>query len=200
MAEVASAQGAWLAALPGIFTWAQAREHGLSNYALYELRDAGLLEQLGRGLFAKPGSSLGDADLAAAAFRAPAATICLRSALARHGLIDEIPARLDLAHPDGARAPKLGSLITWHHFAPQTFDRGRDLLDIGSGQSIGLYNAERSIVDAFRLRRLEGHELGVEALKTWLRRRDSHPTALLSMASEFPRAEAPLRRTLEVLL
>lgn len=69
------------------------------------------------------------------------------------------------------------------------------------GHRIGLYNARRSIIDTFRMRHLEGHELAVEALKRWTRKRGSQPALLLAMARRIdPRSEATIRRTLEILL
>ena len=136
----------------------------------------------------------------AAAIRAPRATLCLRSALARHGLIDDIPSTYDLALPRGTRLPALKEPISWHKFATATFDLGRDPLPLTGAISMGIYNAERSIVDAFRLRRLEGPELGNQALRRWLTRRGSQPARLLELAAHFPKATTPLRRSLEVLL
>ena len=43
---------------------------------------------------------------------------------------------------------------------------------------------ERSIVDAYRLRHLEGDELGREALKAWLRQHGSQPSRLRTIAVE----------------
>lgn len=126
--------------------------------------------------------------------------MCLRSALARHGLIDDIPATYDLPLPRGTRLPALAEPISWHQFAPETFDFGREPLPLTDEISRGIYTTERCIVDAFRLRRLEGPELGNEALRTWLTRRGSQPARLVELASHFPRASTPLRHSLEVLL
>lgn len=71
---------------------------------------------------------------------------------------------------------------------------------LGAGKRIGIYDAERSIVDSFRLRHSEGSDLAVEALRAWLRRPDSRPAALLHMARAFPPAYPALRSALEVLL
>ena len=98
--------------------------------------------------------------------------------------------------PDGTRAPALDAPISWHRFDPATFDLGRDILDLGAGQSIGLYSPERCIADAFRLAGSEGPELGNEAL----RRRGSSPAQLLKLAAQLPRAESSLRRSLHILL
>lgn len=88
----------------------------------------------------------------------------------------------------------------WHAFDRATFEIGRMELAVGGGLTIGLYGPERSIVDAIRLRHRDGHELGVTALRRWLRRRGSSPAALLAIAGHFPQAEPALRGALEILL
>ena len=198
-------QRAWLQRLPATFTYTQARKLGLSEHRLYRLRDSHLIEPLGRGLYERtdltgnePDGA--DHDLLAIAVRAPRATLCLRSALARHELIDDIPAEIDIALPRGTRAPALDAPINWHRFDLATFELGRDLLDLGAGRSIGLYSPERCIADAFRLAGSEGPELGNGALRRWLRRRGSSPAQLLKLAARLPRAESSLRRSLQILL
>lgn len=69
----------------------------------------------------------------------------------------------------------------------------------GEKLPIGIYSAERSIVDVFRLRGTEGAEIGVEALKNWLRRRGSRPAQLLAITKQLPRATGPIRNALEIL-
>lgn len=188
-----------LSFLPNVFTYSQAKRSGLSDRRLYALRDRGEIEQLGRGLFCRAGSP-GDPDLLEIAGRAPQATLCLGSALARHGLSDEIPAVIDVALPRGRRFPVIAAPTRWHRFDEDTFHVGRDTLPVGD-LTIGIYGPERSICDAFRLRHLEGSDQAVEALKRWLPRRGSHASSLLRMARHFgPRAETPIRETLQVLL
>jgi hypothetical protein len=190
----------YLERLPATFTYAQARKLGLSDWTLYRLRDAHLIESLGRGLYERADRVDGDHDLLAIATRAPRATLCLRSALVRHGLIDDIPTAIDIALPRGTRTPAMDAPVSWHHFDAATFDLGREQLDLGAGRTIGLYSVERCIVDAFRLAGHEGPELGNEALRRWLRRRGSQPAALLELAAQLPRAETSLRRSLQILL
>jgi hypothetical protein len=190
-----------LSALPPVFSYTEGRTGGLSNRQLYELRDAGTIEQLGRGLYRRPASS-GDADpdLLEIAHRAPRATLCLTTALARHDLSDAIPARIDVALPRGQRHPRAQAPVSWHTFARDTFDLGRAELDLNEETTIGLYSPERCIIDAFRLRHFEGPETAIEALRRWLRRRGSQPAELLNMARAFPKAEPALRGVLEILL
>ena len=187
-------------ALPSTFTYAEALAAGLSKHALYRLRDEGEIEPLSRGLYRRTDRDVADLELLEVAQRAPQATLCLTTSLARHGLSDEIPQALDVALPRGARAPVTATPVTWHHFECATFDLGRTLVRLDGARTIGLYTAERSIIDAFRNRGQAGHELGHEALRRWLRRRGANPAALLKLAASFPRGVTALRNALEILL
>jgi hypothetical protein len=120
--------------------------------------------------------------------------------LARHGLTDAIPERIDVAIPRGNRARSLQSPANIHAFAVQTFDLGREQIDIGAGVCVGLHSAERSLVDAIRLRHREGSDVAWDALRRWLRRRGSKPAALLKMAKQFHGAERAVRNALQVVL
>jgi len=195
--------GGWrrvLSMLPDTFTFAQARSGGLSKHAVYWLRDTGQIEVLGRGLYRQADGEQADLGLIAIAVKAPLATLCLSTALVRHELSDAIPAAPDVALPRGARPPAVASPVSWHHFDRATFDIGRGRSPVDTTTSIGLYSAERSIVDAFRLRGTEGPELGYEALRRWLRRADTHPQQLVAMAGHWPRVLPAVRHALEVLL
>ncbi len=188
------------ASLPPTFSYQDARRLGLSKRALYALRDAGEIELVSHGLYRRRDADLVDEELIELACRAPTATICLATALSRYGLSDEIPAALDVAVPRGTHVPRTHARARWHRFDPATFTVGRELLKLDSDASIGLYTAERSIVDALRLRGREGHDMAYEALRRWARRPGSQPSSLLMLAARFPRAVTPLRAALEVLL
>jgi len=184
----------------GTFRQSDAARAGINARSLYRLRDAGKVESISRGLYRRPDAPPGDIDLIEITIRAPRATISLASALARHGLIDAIPARTDIAIPRGQSAPTTTAPATWHQFNQATFDLGRDIIIIeGSDQTIGLYGPERSIADAFRLRGTEGYELASEALRNWLGRRGSQPARLMEMAIRLPRAQQPIRQALGYL-
>jgi predicted transcriptional regulator of viral defense system len=190
-----------LLALPGTFTYTEALQGGLTERQLYQLRNDGIVEVIGRGLFRRTDTNaLADVDLLGIARRAPLATLCLTSALARHGLTDEIPATIDVALPRGTYRPAVQAPVTWHLFDPDTFEVGRTTVPLDEQTSIGLYDAPRSIIDAARLRHREGSELVYGALRRWLSRRGSSPSELLAMARQFPKAERTLREAMEILL
>jgi hypothetical protein len=183
-----------------VFRWSDAHAAGMSDPVLYGLVDEGRIERVSHGLYRLADVEIADLDLVVIAAAKDRATLCLTSALARHDLTDQIPSRIEVALPRGTRQPKISAPVQWHQFATSTFDLGREVIGLEGGFAIGLYSPERSIIDAYRLRHLQGDELGREALKTWLRRRGSQPSRLLELARSFPRTEPRLREDLRVLL
>ena len=89
--------------------------------------------------------------------------------------------------------------ITWHRFDTATFDVGRTDYALPGGRSIGLYSAERTIIDLFRLRYDWGSDLAIGALKRWLHAGGS-PSILLGTARAFPKVRSALQNALEILL
>jgi predicted transcriptional regulator of viral defense system len=185
--------------LPLVFTHAEAGSKGISDRQLYEWRDTARIETLGRGIFIRPGLDV-DHDLLEITVRAPEATLCLTSALARHQLTDEIPALIDIALPREARQPRTAASVRWHRFDTSTFSIDRANVDVGAEREIGLFGPRRCIVDAFRLRHIYGTEQAVGALRSWLAQRGSQPSDLLQIAASFPTAERAIRKALEILL
>ena len=186
-----------LGKMPDAFRFSEALEY-INKRQFYNLLDSGRITPIARGLYRKSDWH-GDEDLIEIASSAPRATIALRSALARHDLIDDIPDTMDIALPRGAWAPRISTPVRWHRFDPNTFDIGRETLDIGAGKEIGIYSAPRSIIDAYRLQHHEGIDLANEALKRWLRH-GGQPSELLRMARSFPHAQRALQQTLSILL
>jgi predicted transcriptional regulator of viral defense system len=182
------------------FRYREAREAGLSDGRLYRLRDAGAILAVGGGVYRWADAPPADLDLIEIVERVPSATLCLETALARHGLIDSIPAAIDIAIPRGNTRPALKAPCRLHQFDPRTFDIGRETLDVGARSPIGIYSAERSLVDIVRTRHLQGADIAWEALRRWLRQPGRSPAQLIELAKHFAGAESALRKSLEVLL
>jgi len=186
-------------ALPSAFSYALARKRGLSDRRLCSLVADGTLERLGHGLYRKADAPPADLDRIEIALRASDATLCLATALSHHDLTDVIPSEIDVALPRSRRPPRVHAPARWHRFREDTFDIGRETIEVDEGLSIGIYSAERSLIDAFRLRHQEGDEMAVEALKRWLKQPAATPANLLAMAKHFPKAEPSLLHTLRIL-
>ncbi len=182
------------------FRYREAREAGLSDGRIYRLRDAGAIVAVGGGVYRWADAPAADLDLVEIAERVLRGTLCLETALARHGLIDSIPAAIDIAIPRGNTRPVLRAPCRLHQFDRGTFDLGRETLEVGARSPIGIYSAERSIIDVIRIRHLQGADLAWEALRRWLRQPGRSPAQLIELAEHFAGAEPALRRALEVLL
>ncbi|WP_458042900.1 type IV toxin-antitoxin system AbiEi family antitoxin domain-containing protein [Microbacterium sp. HM-570] len=160
---------------------------------------AGRWERIARGIYIPADAPPADWDQIEAATRRSDATICLISALSHYELTDAIPRSLDVAIPSGSRRPATSGAITWHLFDRGTFQLGRAETSIpGTTQKIGLYSAERTIADAFRLRGALGYETARDALKEWLRR-GGKPSKLIKIATQLPRAKAPILNALDMM-
>lgn len=186
--------------LPRVFTYAQARKSGISKHEFYQLRDQGTLESLARGLFCWVNDDVPDLTLSAITRLSPLATLCLESALVHHDLSDAIPSAYHIALPRGTRHPALDSPVQWHSFDAKTFKLGRNVVTFEDANSIGMYSEERCIIDAFRLRGIEGSDIAYEALRRWVRLPHRKPAKLIQMASHFPNVSTPLIKALQVLL
>ncbi len=186
--------------LDDTFSYREAKEAGLSDTRLYGLRDAGAILALGGGVYRRADAPPADLDLIEIAVRVPRATLCLETALAHHQLIDLIPAAIDIAIPRGRTRPALKAPCRLHQFDSQTFDVGQETLDIDARTSLGIYSAERSLVDIVRIRHLQGSDIAWEALRRWLRQPGASPAELIETAKHFAGAEQAICKALEVLL
>ncbi len=191
-----------IATLPDQLSYADLSSQGLTRHDLNRLIESGEFERIAPGLFLRSG--LTDDTTAAwiaIAAKKTDATLCLLTALSLHELTDEIPARSNIAIPRGTHPVIVHHApISWHHFDADTFTIGRTDHALPDGSSIGLYSAERTLIDLFRLRHAWGSDLALGALKQWLGERGNSPASLLTMAEEFPKARPAIQHALEVLL
>lgn len=112
--------------------YTDARDDSWTDRQFRAWLDGGAIELLSRGLYLRRDTSLIDTDLLEIAARAPVvSTLCLRSALARHELIDDIPAEIDVALPRGQRGLTArlveddAVIASWPRTAPALRSGGR---------------------------------------------------------------------------
>src|SRR5580692_5783707 len=92
----------------GIMRMANAVQAGIHRNTLYAMRDAGLVEQLSRGLYRLADAPpLANPDLVTVARRVPRGVVCLISALALHDLTTQIPHEIWLAVPRDSEPPRV---------------------------------------------------------------------------------------------
>ncbi len=134
-------------------------------------RDGEVL-RLGRGFY-----QLADApfdanrSLAEAAKRAPRGVVCLVSALAFHGLTDQLPKQVWLAIGGKDWAPKAdGMPIRIVRFTGSLLNEGTEIHVI-EGVAVKIFGIARTIADCFRYRNKIGLSVAIEGLQDALRQR-----------------------------
>lgn len=172
---------------------------GVHTDALYMLRDAGRVVELGRGLYRL--AETGEAehpDLALVAARAPDAAVCLISALSYHDITTQIPSSVHLAVPRGSyHGIRLPIPVTVYRFDPKTFNKGLETHRVG-GMPLKIYSAARSVVDCFKFRNKLGLDVAVEALRLARQRKRVQNRELLHYA-RLLRVETPMSPYLQAI-
>jgi predicted transcriptional regulator of viral defense system len=184
--------------LPATFTADEAVQSGVTRRGLQQMLTTGSVERIGHGLYRRTSEGPVDYDLVEIAVKAHRPTLCLISALARHELSDIIPSAHDIALPRGVWQPLVSAPVYWHHFGVSTFDIGRTEIKVDETHTLGLYDAPRSIVDAYRLRREVGPDIANEALRRWLRH-GGNPADLMRMTKNFGAARQAILNALQIL-
>jgi predicted transcriptional regulator of viral defense system len=189
-----------LRAMRGVFRSAETRRLGIPSRTLRRLRDLGHVDQLSRGVYrlaALPSPS--DPDLLIVAARLPQAVLCLVSALAFHGLTDEIPHQVHIALPRGAEQPRLEHPpLHVVRLREASFRAGIEV-HRRDGVDLRVYAATKTVADCFRFRAQVGLETAMKALKALRQRRGFDPEELLGFA-RICRVERTVRPYLEALL
>lgn len=125
-------------------------------------------------------------DLAVVSARVPHGTICLNSALAYWDLTDEIPERVHIAVPRGARRPAIDEPMTKvHTFDADTFEREREQARTDADEPFWIYSPARSVVDAMRMTRWVGQDVALHALRRYMDRRDSSSARVAELGREL---------------
>lgn len=184
----------------GSLRTAEALRLGIHPRTLYTMRDSGILERLGRGLYRLADlPPFSNPDLVTVALRIPQAVICLVSALAFHELTTQVPHVVDIALHNRAGRPQLDYpplRVFW--FSGPAWSEGIETYSI-DGVLVRIYGPEKSVADVFKYRHKIGLDVALEALKLYRQRRDFDIGKLLHYA-RICRVERVIRPYLEALL
>jgi predicted transcriptional regulator of viral defense system len=174
-------------------------EGGIHPRTLYAMRDAGEVEQVVRGVYRLAGMPpLSDPDIAIVAKLFPASVVCLVSALSMHELTTRVPHTVQIATPPGRGTPKVA------HPPIETFRFSKESLTAGveerrvDGATVRVFNAEKTLADAFKFRNRIGLETAVEALRNYARRKRRR-IDLIQDYARICRVERIMRPYLEAL-
>ena len=145
---------------------------GMSGSSLAQLATRGLLERVGRGLYAVPGAVPSEhRSLAEVSKRTPRGVICLLSALRFHGLTTQAPPEVWLAIGPKDRAPRPdGVRLRIVRVSGEARDAGIET-HVVEGVPVRVYGVAKTIADCFKFRNKIGIDVAVEALRDCLEQR-----------------------------
>lgn len=167
----------------GIARLAELRNAGVTAATMRRMERDGQVMRLARGLYQLPDAEL-DANhsLAEVAKRAPKAVICLVSALAFHGLTDQLPKQVWLAIGSKDWAPKPdGTPIRIVRFTQTLLNEGIEIHTV-EGVPVKIFGVAKTIADCFRYRSKIGLSVAIEGLQEALRKRSATPGEIASQA------------------
>jgi predicted transcriptional regulator of viral defense system len=185
----------------GMLRTSKAIRLGIHPRTLYALRDAGEIEQVGRGLYRlSTAPPLSSPDLVPIAIRIRRAVVCLISALAYHELTTQIPHAIDIALPSHANVPKVDGIPVRVFWYPEpSFRAGVEVVAIDD-VSVRIYSAEKTIADCFKYRNKIGLDIAIEALRAYRERTPKPNRAALTKFAQINRVQKIMRPYLEAAL
>ncbi len=156
---------------------------GIPGRYLGQLAREGLLEKIGRGLYAPADIAASEhRSLAEVAKRTPRGVICLLSALRVHGLTTQAPFEVWLAIGPKDRAPRPTSVgLRIVRFSGPAREAGIQTQRI-DGVPVRVYGPAKTVADCFKFRNKVGVDVAMEALRDCVAQRLSTADELAAYA------------------
>jgi predicted transcriptional regulator of viral defense system len=163
----------------GMTRLAELRAAGIAAVTISRMEQAGEVLRLARGLYQLPDAALDpQQSLAEAARLIPKGVICLASALAFHGLTDQMPPNVWIAIGRKDWRPRLTyPPIRIARFPEGQLHRSVEHRKI-AGTSVPVFGVAKTVADLFRYRRTVGDALAIEGLRQALRQRKATPAQI----------------------
>lgn len=165
---------------------AQIRRAGIDATTISRAVADGVIVRLSRGVYQLPDwVESAHQTLAEAAKRVPKGVICMTSALAFHGLTDQIPRKIWIAigpkdwKPSDEGYPPLRIVRFTEPYLSSDIER-----HMISGVSTPIYSAVKTIADIFRNSKLVDRTIAIEAIRTALRERAATPAEIAEAAQK----------------
>lgn len=167
----------------GIARLAELRNAGVTAATMSRMERDGEVLRLARGLYQLPDAELDtNHSLAETAKRIPKAIVCLVSALAFHGLTDQLPRHVWLAIGRKDWAPKPdGTPIRIVRFTGSLLNESVETHVI-EGVPVKVFGIAKTIADCFRYRSKIGLSVAIEGLQEALRQRKATPGDIVNQA------------------
>jgi predicted transcriptional regulator of viral defense system len=158
---------------------------GVTAATVARMERAGTIVRLARGLYQLPDAPVdSNHTLAQVAKLVPRGVVCLASALAFHGLTDQLPAKVWIALGAKERRPAFAyPPVRFVRFPDEQLTVGvrRHVID---GVEVPIFDVAKTVVDVFRYRRTVGVSLALEGLREALRQKKATPAEIARLATK----------------
>ncbi|MEN8154649.1 MAG: transcriptional regulator [Acidobacteriota bacterium] len=184
----------------GVLRQSNLRENGFHQETITSLYKKGIIEKINRGLYKlkeyEPDNNL---DLVYASLQTKKGVVCLISALSFHEITDEIPDKVQLAIPKGARRNKIiYPKVKFYNFSEETWEAGIEEID-ESGHTFRVYSAAKTIADCIKFRSQIGMDVVIDAIKRSLKDNKTDHLEIFKY-TELCRVDKIARPILEALI
>ena len=159
------------------------RQHGIAGATIQRALHAGELVRIGRGLYQHPQAEISsDLTFAEIAKRIPKGVIAMVSALAWHGLTDQMPRKTWVAIGASDWSPAPGyPPVRIVRFTDKYLTQGIERHTI-SGVDVPIYSIPKTLADLFRNGRLVDRSVAVEGLRAALEQHKASPSEIAEAA------------------
>lgn len=159
------------------------REAGIRAQTIARAVENGDIERISRGVYQKHGAEVEESQiLAEAAMRVPKGVVALVSALAFHGLTDQMPRRVWMAIGTSDWAPVQSyPPLRVVRFTKSYLRQGIEHHAI-AGIDVPVYSIPKTLADLFRNPKLVDRSVAVEGLRAALQHRKATPSAIAQAA------------------
>jgi predicted transcriptional regulator of viral defense system len=161
------------------------RAAGVTAATLSRMERAGEVIRLSRGVYQLPDADLDpNHSVAQAAKRMPKGVVCLVSALAFHGLTDQLPPRVWMAIGPNDWAPRRNAAgLRIVRFTDRLRSESVETHAI-EGVPVNVFGVAKTVADCFRHRAKVGLSVAIEGLREALRQRKATPAELYRQAEK----------------
>lgn len=159
------------------------RAAGIAAETIARAVDEGDIDRIARGLYQGGDADINaDQSLAEVAKRIPKGVIAMVSALAYHGLTDQMPRRVWVAIGTSDWAPtSTHPPLKIVRFADKYLKQGVAYHEI-SGVEVPIYSIPKTLADLFRNARLADRSVAIEGLRSALDQRKTTPSEIAEAA------------------
>lgn len=173
---------------------------GLTRTQIARLVSSGRLARVGHGLYTSATHPVSEySDLLMVAKRAPAAVICLLSALRFHEITTQSPSEVWIAIANKAHPPRLlFPPLRAVRLSDASLRFGVETVEI-EGVRVSVTNPAKTVADCFKFRRKVGLDVALEALRDVLRGRRATVDDLWRYA-EANRVRSVIRPYIEAMV